>query len=105
MENEAKKYTVIVSEKAAEMLVFHARFLANVSEKATQKLIEDFTASVKSLETIPDRNPWLSDSALPINKYRKLLFCKRYLLIYQIKNDRVYVDYIVDCRQEYGWLL
>jgi hypothetical protein len=30
---------------------------------------------------------------------------KRYLLIYQIKGDTVYVDYVVDCRQDYGWLL
>ncbi|EST12553.1 hypothetical protein [Sporolactobacillus laevolacticus] len=41
MENENKRYTVIVSEKAAEILVSHARFLANVSEGAAKKLIED----------------------------------------------------------------
>jgi len=52
-----------------------------------------------------DRNPWLSDSALPVNKYRKLLFQKRYLLIYQIKGNKVYVDYVIDCRQNYKWLL
>ncbi|MCG2788520.1 MAG: type II toxin-antitoxin system RelE/ParE family toxin, partial [Actinomycetia bacterium] len=36
---------------------------------------------------------------------RKMLICKRYLLIYQIKGNIVYVDYIVDCRQDYEWLL
>lgn len=105
MESENKSHTVIISEKAAEMLLYHARFLANVSEEAAKILIEDFRVSAKSLESIPDRNPWLSDSALPINKYRKLIFCKRYLMIYQIKSGNVYIDYIVDCRQDYRWLL
>lgn len=30
---------------------------------------------------------------------------KRYLLIFQIQEDIVYVDYVVDCRQDYAWLL
>jgi hypothetical protein len=105
MVNADKNYTVIISDKATEMLVSHTRFLANVSEEAAENFIEDFTASATSLEIIPDRNPWLSDTSIPVNKYRKLLFCKRYLMIYKIKNNTVYVEYIVDCRQDYGWLL
>jgi hypothetical protein len=105
MENVDRKYMVSISDKASEMLISHAQFLANVSEEAAKNLIEDFKLSAYSLERFPDRNPWLSDSAMPINKYRKLLFSKRYLLIYQIKQGMVYVDYIVDCRQDYGWLL
>jgi hypothetical protein len=41
---------------------------------------------------------------LPENKYRKLLVDRRYLLIYQIKDDTVRIDYMVDCRQDYVWL-
>lgn len=105
MESVDRKYIVIISDKASEMLVSHARFLAQVSEKAAQNLIEEFKVSAKSLEKLPDRNPWLSDPVVPVNKYRKLLICKRYLLIYQIKGGTVYIDYIVDCRQDYNWLL
>lgn len=105
MENVDNKYTVIISDKATEVLLSHARFLANVSEEVAQRLIDDFIVSAKSLETYPNKNPWFSDSAIPVNKYRKLLFCKRYLMIYQIKNDLIFVDYIVDCRQDYRWLL
>lgn len=105
MESADKKYTIVISDMAAEMLVSHARFLAQVSEQAAQNLIEEFKASARSLENFPERNPLLSNPALPINKYRKLLIYKRYLLIYQIKDSSVYVDYIVDCRQDYGWLL
>lgn len=87
------------------MLVSHARFLASVSEEAAQNLINEFTMKAASLEAIHERNPWLSDRYLPVNKYRKMMLCKRYLIIYQVKNDKVYIDYMIDCRQEYRWLL
>ena len=105
MGNENNQFVVIVSPKAAEMLTDHARFLANVSEEAARKFIEDFKISTKSLEILPNRNPWLSDPALPINKYRKLIFSKRYMIIYQMKLNKVYLDYVLDCRQDYKWLM
>jgi len=33
----------------------------------------------------------------------ELVIKKRYIVIYQIKKNNVYVDYIVD--QDYGWML
>jgi hypothetical protein len=105
MEIEGKKYTVIISDKSAEMMVSHARFLAQVSQKAAENLVLEFNSAAKSLEQFPERNSWLSDPVLPINKYRKLLVSKRYLLIYQIKQSAVYIDFVIDCRQDYGWLL
>ncbi len=104
MEPVNKKCTVIVSDEAAQMLVSHAYFLAQVSEKAALDLVAEFSAKAKSLEEFPGRNPWLSDPLVPEGKYRKFLVAKRYLLIYQVKGDNVYVDAVVDCRQDYGWL-
>jgi len=105
VENKDNKYKVIISDRASDMLISHARFLAQVSEQAAQDLIEKFKASAKSLESLPERNPRLDVPYMPINKYRKLLLDKQYLLIYQIKAGVVYVDYFVDCRQDYEWLL
>lgn len=105
MENDNKKYKVIISDEAAQMLVSHARFLAQVSETAALQLIAEFNEKAKSLEQFPERNPWLSDPLVQAGKYRKLLMVKRYLLICQVKGDNVYVDAVVDCRQDYGWLL
>lgn len=104
MRSEGKKF-VIISDEAAQMLASHARFLAQVSETAVLQLIEEFDEKVKSLEEFPERNPWLDDPLIPKGKYRKLLMAKRYLLVYQVKGDTVYVDAMVDCRQDYGWLL
>jgi hypothetical protein len=36
---------------------------------------------------------------------REIFIEKWYLILYQIKDQTVYVDYIVDCRQDYGWLV
>ena len=34
-----------------------------------------------------------------------LLFEKRYMIIFQIIDEPVYADYVVDCRQDYRWLI
>ncbi len=105
MESKSKKYTVIISDETTQMLISHSRFLAQVSETAAQKFIDEFNEKAKSLEEFPERNPGLSDPLIPAGKYRKLLMAKRYLLIYQIKGSTVYVDAVLDCRQDYRWLL
>ncbi|MEW6172972.1 MAG: type II toxin-antitoxin system RelE/ParE family toxin [Bacillota bacterium] len=105
MSSADKRYRVIISERAGEMLVQHARFLAQVSTEAAEKLRKDVIDAARSLRDFPERGSWLTDPVLPARKYRKLLVDKRYLLIYQIKGDTVYIDYMVDCRQDYGWLI
>jgi hypothetical protein len=105
MDSGNKRYDVVISGEATQMLVSHARFLAQVSEPAALRLIEVFREKVKSLEQLPERNPGLTDPLIPSGKYRKLLLEKRYLLVYQIKKGTVYVDAVVDARQDYGWLL
>jgi len=105
MEDENKIYIVFISDEAAQMLVSHARFLAQVSETEALQLIAEFNEKAKSLERFPERNPWLSDPLVPAGKYHKLLMSERYLLIYQVKGGKVYLDAVVDCRQDYGWLL
>ncbi len=102
---ETDKYRVIVSKQAAQMLVSHAAFLAQSSPSAAQNLTAAFQRAAMSLESMPHRCPWLMGDYIPQNKYRFILFEKRYMLIFQIKDDVVYADYVVDCRQDYGWLL
>ncbi|MCR4427289.1 MAG: type II toxin-antitoxin system RelE/ParE family toxin [Firmicutes bacterium] len=105
MESDEKHYVVVISDEAAQMLVSHSRFLAQVSESAALQLIAEFEEKAKSLEAFAERNPWLLDPLLPEGKYRKLLMASRYLLVYQVKGSTVYVDAVVDCRQDYRWLL
>ncbi len=105
MGSENKRYDVVIADEASQMLLSHARFLAQISESAALRLIEAFQEKAKSLKEFPERNPWLTDPLIPAEKYRKLLLEKRYLLVYRIIERTVYVDAVVDTRQDYGWLL
>lgn len=35
----------------------------------------------------------------------KMFVAKCYLVLYQIQDDTVHVDYILDCRKDYHWLI
>ncbi|HYF84119.1 MAG TPA: type II toxin-antitoxin system RelE/ParE family toxin [Clostridia bacterium] len=105
MNSRNKFYSVVISDRAADMLVQHIRFTAQLSLEAADRLRVEIIEAAKSLEYFPERNPWLSDPILPANKYRKMIINKRFLLIYQLKDDMVFVEYVLDCRQDYKWLI
>ena len=46
-----------------------------------------------------------SGDYIPRGVYRYRLFAEHYMIVYQIEDDTVYADYVLDCRQDYGWLL
>ncbi|MCH5192522.1 MAG: type II toxin-antitoxin system RelE/ParE family toxin [Oscillospiraceae bacterium] len=102
---EHKEYHVIVSDRAASELRNHVRFLARVSPDAAKRLHKEIIDEIKTLSFMPERYPWVIQDEIPKNKYRKKIVSKRYLLIFQIRDDKVYIDYILDCRQDYTWLL
>lgn len=99
------KYTVIISDRAKEMLGRHLSFLAQVNRPAAQKLKKRFMDQLRSLQDMPQSYPFFTADYIPANKYHKLYVEKWYLVLYQIRDDVVYVDWIVDCRQDYGWLI
>lgn len=53
--SEQAKYRVIVSERAAQLLVQHAAFLAKVNREAADRLVEVFAETANSLEEMPPR--------------------------------------------------
>ena len=99
------KYKVIISDRAKEMLGMHIRFLSHVSKSAAAKLKARLIEEMRSLQNMPQRYPFFNDNYIPANKYHRLYVENWYLVLYQIKDDTVYVDWIVDCRQDYQWLL
>lgn len=99
------QYQVIVSDRAKEMLGLQLRFLAQVDKKVAARLRTRFMEKLWSLRQMPQRAPFLNEPFLPANKYHKLYVENWFLVIYQIRDNTVYVDWIVDCRQDYQWLL
>jgi len=100
-----KQYRVIVSDRARQMLAGHIRFLAQKSPNASRRTKNELLSAIRSLSIMPERFPFLNAEFIPLNKYHKMFVKEWYLILYQIKDQTVYIDYIVDCRQDYGWLL
>ena len=98
-------YQVIISERAKQNLLLHVRFLAQISKPAAQRLRKRLIEEIRSLEQMPHRYPFLNVEFIPPNKYHKMYVENNYLVLYQIRDNIVYVDWIVDCRQDYQWLL
>ena len=94
------KYKITVSTKAREQLLHHTAFIAKVSKDAAKRLVTSFKETTLSLEEMPKRCPWFNRDYIPYNKYRYCIFEKRYALIFQIKEDIVFVDYVIDFRQD-----
>lgn len=94
------KYTVIVSKRADAMLIRHARFLANVSVPAAKSLVKEFEKTVAALEDNPFQFPLETEYDLPPEVFRKALFCKRYKALFSVEGNSVFLDAVLDCRQE-----
>ena len=90
--SERRKYKVIVSDRAKQMLGVHIRFLAQVDKDAARNKKKELMEAMRSLAYSPNRFPFLNEPYIPCNKYHKMF-------------DTVYVDYILDCRKEYNWLI
>ncbi len=100
-----QEYKVIVSDRAKQMLGAHIRFLANVSKEAAAAKKKEIMAAMRSLRQMPKRFPFFEEPYIPPNKYHKMFVENWYLILYQIQDDTVYVDYILDCRKDYRWLI
>lgn len=99
------KYKVIVSDRAKRMLGAHIRFMAQVDKKAAEAKKEEIMAALRSLSQMPQRFPFFEESYITPNKYHKMFLEKWYLVLYQIQDNTVYVEYILECRKDYNWLI
>lgn len=102
---ENKKYKVIVSDRAKRLLGAHIRFMAQVNKEASVSKKKEIMSALRSLSQMPQRFPFFEELYITPNKYHKMFIEKWYLVLYQIQDDMVYVEYILDCRKDYSWLI
>ncbi len=99
------KYNVVISDKARQQIGQHVLFVANVNKESAKRLKTRIISQLGSLSEMPRRYPYLNMESIEKNHYRKMPFENWYLAIYHIIDNTVYIDYVLDCRQDYGWLL
>ncbi|MCC8180041.1 MAG: type II toxin-antitoxin system RelE/ParE family toxin [Planctomycetes bacterium] len=101
---ERPRYKVLIVTRAREMLNSHIRFMANANATAARKTNKRIMDAIRSLAMMPERFPLFKDHIFG-NKHRKMFVENWYLIISQIKEQTVFVEYIMDCRQDYNWLI
>ena len=104
-EPDGGRYRVVVSPEAFRCLSEQAEYIAQLDESAALRYVDSFQCAAKTLETFPLRRRFLEDSLLPRNVYRGLIFSKHYLAIYTVVEQKVHIELVVDCRQDYARLL
>jgi plasmid stabilization system protein ParE len=85
------------------MLLLHTEFLARVSPSAARRLLADFRKAAKLLADNPFMFPFADEldvPGIPPETYRRCAFGKRYKAICLIEGNDVYIDAVIDCRQE-----
>ena len=100
-----RHHNVTVADRAKSMLGAHVKFMAQISPSAAREVKTRLLAAIRSLSNMPERFPFFDNEFVPRNKYHKMFVEKWYLILYQIKDNMVFVDYIIDCRQDYSWLI
>jgi len=98
--DKQKRYTIVVHDKAAQMLYAHIRFMANVSVPAARKLKDKLYDAFTSLGKMPFRCPEYRTNNTLTNYHQ--LIVGRYKIIFAIneKNMIVSIRYILDTRQK-----
>ena len=100
MENE--EYTVVVREKCLTSFENHLEFLANVNINAAENLHNSFWDVARTLTAFPERNPLIRLSADPDAEYRRALLGKHHAVLYEVAGKNVFIDAVVDLRQNIG---
>lgn len=97
-----QRHKVVISPDAQRMIKEHIYFLAQVNVNAAKRLKKELMLSIRSLAQMPERYPRLD---LEGSKYRRMLAAERYIILYQVAEDTVYVEYVADGRQDYRWMI
>jgi plasmid stabilization system protein ParE len=85
------------------MMLKHTKFLANVSPDAARRLLAEYKKVAKLIADNPLQFPFADEIDVPgilPQTYRKCLFARRYKALFLVEGNNVFIDAIIDCRQE-----
>lgn len=103
--DQSRQYRVEVSERAKRGLAKIITYIAVENPDFARTVKAEIVAAVKSLERFPERCPFFEGEFMPYNKYHKLIVNGRFIALYVVQDGVVRIEYVVDCRQDYQWLI
>ena len=92
------KYTLVITEEFINMLYFTLSPMLNISRSYVNLIHAETLYYLEILKQFPDM---FSIFEIPINNiyYKKIVLEKRYLIIYSIKSNSIYIHYFIDARR------
>jgi len=98
-----KKYKVTITERADDMMVGHADFLAEVSLGAADRLLSQFDKIGDRIAENPFQFPFADHIDLPNippKTFRKCLFEDRYKALFHLEGKNATIVAVIDSRRE-----
>ena len=99
------KYKVIVAEEALLMLGSFIDVIASKDSKAASAWKNQIYNSINTLSDFPFMYPILDLRDSFLKKYHKCVVNKQVVILYQIEEDKVYIDWIIESNQDLYRLL
>ena len=95
-------YQIILARRVDGMLLRHVSFLARVSVPAAKKFRAEFAHLLERLAQNPMQFPVEEELNLPSGQYRSAPAAKRSKAVFMVEVSTVYLDAVLDCRQDHS---
>lgn len=98
-------YYVKISNTACGHLRFLLRSIALTDAAAAQDYTEQINRNFQGLsQGNPNEFYYFNARGIKENKYHRMLIADRFLAIFYLDGNMVYVDYVIDLQTECEWL-
>ena len=95
-----RKYRMVMSPLAWNALKRYQWSLEQFDRNFARRMRQEFSDTLREIQ----ENPFLfsSDESIGMadKQYRRALFAKWYKIVYQVKDNTIYVNLVVDCRMD-----
>jgi plasmid stabilization system protein ParE len=98
-----KRYRVELLPAAWQDLDDISSYLISKSVQAADRIISELLAAMRGLSTMPEAYPYVRDDELRKQGYRNLV-CEKYLCLYKIVGDTVFIHHVVHGARNYPLL-
>lgn len=102
--NEKRPYNIRISAKAKQQLGNFIYNLVKIDKTSAIEKANAFSQKIFSLTRDPKRFTIFEEMFIPPNQYFKMSISTDYFVLYQVRDNSVLVEYILDCREKYKWL-
>ena len=100
-----EEYGICWTTQAQTDFITCLSFVMFASKEAADNLKKDLSNAILSLKTFPERYPVFEMPKYAIITMRKLIVNKRYVILYSIEDENIFIYRIIDSRRNFERLI